>query len=97
MELNKIKDLLGAIAMAGLNGDQIRIALYIASRKHCRLIEIEEALNLRKSTVSRYFKQLHGANILKRYSETLIHKNKKIVIPYYSFNWDYETTEVQVI
>ena len=88
MELDRIKEILGILALKNLNGDQLRIALYIASTSQCRLDDIEKALGLRKSTVSRYCKQLYELKLLKRYNNIAKLSSGKRVVPYYSFNWE---------
>lgn len=88
MELDRIKEILGILALKNLNGDQLRIALYIASIGQCRLEDIEKALDLRKSTVSRYCKQLYEMKLLNRYTLVLPLNGGKRIVPLYSFNWE---------
>lgn len=93
MELDRVKEILGILALKSLCGDQLRIVLYIASIGQCRLEDIEKALGLRKSTVSRYCKQLYEMNLLNRYNFVLPLSGGKRIVPFYSFNWEVNTNE----
>ncbi len=96
--MDKIKVLrcLESLALSKLNGDCLRIALFIAGTgKQVRLYEIEKALNLSKNNVSSYCRKLYKMNILKLYTATSGIGNKKLIYPHYSMNWDYKLEEVK--
>lgn len=97
MELDRVKEILGILALKNLCGDKLRITLYIASIGQCRLEDIEKALGLRKSTVSRYCKQLYHQKLLKRYNNVITLSSGKRVVPYYSFNWEVNANEWNIL
>lgn len=79
------------ISLSGFNGDCIRIICFIVGSGQVRLNQIEEALGLSKTTVSRYCKQLHKIGVLNRFN---IIENKR-VYPLYSINYNYKIMEVK--
>lgn len=81
--------ILGELATSDLNGDCIRIALYIAStNRSCRVIDIQNALGLRKENVSRYCKLLYEKQFLDKFTYVVNTSNRKYAYPSYSFNWN---------
>ncbi len=90
---DKILTCLKNISESELNGDCVRIVLFVAgSGKQCRLSEIEEALNLKKTHTCTYCKKLYKMGIFKRYTKTLTTNEMKRVYPCYSINWNYTKT-----
>ena len=85
-----IYDFLTELALAGLNGDCLRIACFVAgSGKQCRLSEIQTALDLHKSHASFYCKKLYEMGIFKRFTLVQEVDGHKHTFPMYSVNWNY--------